>query len=305
MNFGFVKNAANAAARISAKAGRFVSVKSPEILLGAGIIAGVAAVATAFMAKNDVDEIVEEGKAEIYEAENHISDEYTEKDLKKDVLKIKVKTAAKVGKRLFVTILLIAAFVVCVLKSHNILSNRYLQSAAAYTAIDQSFKEYRSRVVDKFGEEVDYQLKHGTSTEKVEEETTDEKGKTKKTKKSVEVADKNTEDIYTRYFTKSNPNWDDNDENVKWFFSCQQRYLNDRFKTRGYMTLNEALETLDMKATNAGLVVGWICDYDNPTGDNYIQLQVKPVKLRNEFGELEDAYSVEFNCDGQIYEKLR
>ena len=49
--------------------------------------------------------------------------------------------------------------------------------AAAYVALDKSFKEYRERVIDRFGKELDRELKYNVKSKEIEETVVDEKGK--------------------------------------------------------------------------------------------------------------------------------
>ena len=44
---------------------------------------------------------------------------------------------------------------------------------AAYAAIDKGFKEYRNRVIERFGEEVDRELKYNLKAKKFDETVID------------------------------------------------------------------------------------------------------------------------------------
>ena len=48
---------------------------------------------------------------------------------------------------------------------HNIISKRYVAMSAAYASADKSFKEYRKRVIDRFGEDTDTELRYGVKAE--------------------------------------------------------------------------------------------------------------------------------------------
>lgn len=52
----------------------------------------------------------------------------------------------------------------------KILSKRNASLAAAYQLLDKGFKEYRQNVRDRYGDEVDKELRYGLVKEKVEEE---------------------------------------------------------------------------------------------------------------------------------------
>ncbi len=72
---------------------------------------------------------------------------------------------------------------------------------AAYAAIDKGFKEYRSRVIERFGEEVDRELKYNLKAKKFEETVVDEEtGKEKKVKKNGFVVSPGDISGYARFF---------------------------------------------------------------------------------------------------------
>jgi hypothetical protein len=61
---------------------------------------------------------------------------------------------------------------------------------------------------------------------------------------------------------------------------------------------------LGFETTPAGMVCGWIFDKANPTGDNKVLFDITRVKIRNENGSIEEAYAVDFNVDGNIYNTM-
>ena len=50
--------------------------------------------------------------------------------------------------------------------------------------MDQGFKEYRNRVIDRFGKGLDRELKYDIKAETIQEKITDEKGKEKTVEKT-------------------------------------------------------------------------------------------------------------------------
>ena len=175
--------------------------------------------------------------------------------------------------------------------------------SAALAAATQDFKDYRNRVIERFGKEVDHQLRYNIKAEEIEETVTDEKGKEKKVKKSIEVADPNASG-YAKYFTRSNPYWEEDSSYVEMFLRSQQNYANDKLKATGHLTLNDVYDMLGFHDSKAGMVVGWIYDLDHPNGDNYVEFDVKKVNLPNEQGGYEEAYAIDFNVDGNIYNEM-
>ena len=277
---------------------------SPELCLGLGIIAGIGGIVCAIKATHKAEDIVESHKEIVYTIHNtSVDEEYTEKQQKNDIVKAYVRTGVALTKVYAPTIALETVSIVSILASHNILNKRNAALAAAYTAIDNSFKDYRKNVVDRFGEEIDRQLKLGIKEEEIEETQVDSKGKEKIVKKTVETVPEN-ESGYIKYFTRSNPNWCDDEDYITYFFNIQQAYCNDLLRSKGKrgLTLNEVYEVLGFERTKAGMVVGWIYDRQQPTGDNKVEFQVTKVHIPNENGIMEPAYAVDFNVDGNIYD---
>lgn len=88
------------------------------------------------------------------------------------------------------------------------------------------------------------------------------------------------------------------------FLRSQQNFANDKLKANGHLTLNDVYDMLGFHDSKAGMVVGWIYDLDHPNGDNYVEFDVKKVNLPNEQGGYEEAYAIDFNVDGNIYNEM-
>lgn len=289
------------------KIGFSLKKHSPEILVVSGVIGAVASTVMACKATLKVNDILEEHKEtmdKIYEAPTDDPQVYSEDDKKKDTVIVYTQTAVKLVKLYGPAVILGTLSVSSILASNNILRKRNAALAAAYAAIDRSFAEYRNRVVERFGEEVDHQLRYNVKAQEIEETIVDEKGKEKKVKKTVEVADPNAESIYQKYFTRTNPNWENDSDFVETFLRMQQNYANDLLRANGHLTLNKVYDMLGFQDTKAGMVVGWVYDLDHPNGDNYVEFNVKKVHLLNERGGLEEAYAIDFNVDGNIYDLM-
>lgn len=285
-----------------------VQQHTPGILVAGGIIGVIASTVMACKATTKascVSEKFEEEMNDIHEAaekgETRDGQEYTEEDMKKDKYIATVHAAWGYVKIYAVPALTLALSVSAILGSHYILNRRNIALGSAYLALDQSFREYKRRVAERYGEEVEYQIAHGIKVQEIEEE--DEKGK--KVKKKVEVADPNMTSPYCRYFTRSNPYWEDNDDFVKYNLAQKQTYFNDKLRATGHVTLNEVYDALGFHETQTGMVCGWIYDTKCPNGDNYIEFAIKDIYLPNEYtGALEKAYTIDFNVDGNIFNRM-
>lgn len=289
------------------RVGFSIKKHSPEILVVAGVIGTVASAVMACKATTKIGEIIDEHKDTMEKIHEQSTDDpqvYSEQDKQKDTAIVYTQTAVKLAKLYAPAIGLGVLSLSSILASNNILRKRNAALAAAYAAINRSFKEYRERVVERFGQEVDHQLRYNIKAQEVEETVTDEKGKEKKVKKTVNVADPNASG-YARYFTRSNPNWENDPDFVETFLRMQQQYANDKLKATGHLTLNDVYDMLGFHDSKAGMVVGWIYDLDHPNGDNYVEFSVQEVYLPNEYtGQPEKAYAVDFNVDGNIYDKM-
>ena len=277
---------------------------SPEIMLIGGIVGVVGAAVMACKATTKVEKILADKNEKLDLIREHdISEEYTEEDQKKDTTIVYTQTAVEMVKLYAPSVILGAASIMSILASHGVLKQRNAALAAAYAAVDKSFKDYRARVIDRFGKGVDQQLKYGLKAEEVEETTTDSKGKEKTVKKDIYVSD-GVESGYVKYFTKTNPYWDNDPNRREIFLKAQQNYANDKLRVYGHLTLNEVYQMLGFTDTKAGMVVGWTYDKANDVGDNYVEFDNKEVHIPNEFGSHDLAYAIDFNVDGNIYDRM-
>lgn len=280
---------------------------SPEILVVAGIAGTVVSAVLACKATTKVAEILDETKGTldtIHEGmeTGAINDqEYTTEDGKKDTVVVYAQTGMKLAKLYGPAIILGTLSITSILASNNILRKRNVALGAAYAAIDKSFKEYRGRVIERFGEQVDTELKYGIKAKKFEEiEVDPETGKEKKVKKTVMVADPNLQSDYAVYFDSKSRNYETNPDYNRMFLKAQQAFANDKLQTRGHLFLNEVLDDLDLPRTPAGQIVGWT--KDGP--DGYVNFRIVEVERETEDGRHEPALLLDFNVEGNIWEKM-
>ena len=191
-----------------------------------------------------------------------------------------------------------------ILVGHKVLRKRNLALAAAYTAIDKSFKNYRSNVVERFGKELDRELKYNIKSKEVEEIVVDEKtGEEKVVKKTIDVVDPSEYSDYARFFEDGCTGWSKDPEFNLMFLKNQQSYANDLLKTRGHLFLNEVYDLLGIPRTKAGNVVGWIYDEEHPVGDNFVDFGIYDInkpKNRDFVNGYERTILLDFNVDGDI-----
>lgn len=321
------------------KAGFALKKHSPEILAGVGVVGTVASAVLACKATTKVGDIMDDTKTQVREVhlvmqaagieeqsectadeseklevlrEHEAVQNYTVEDSRKDLTIIYAQTALKFVKLYAPAVILGTFSLGCMLTSNNILRKRNAALAAAYATIDRGFKEYRSRVVERFGEEVDRELKYNVKAQEIEETITDKNGKEKKVTKTVKTVDPAgvKESDYARFFDPSCRDWQKNAEYNLMFLRSQQQYANDLLQARGYVYLNEVYEMLDIDKTEAGQVVGWVLHPTDPVSgdkyDNYIDFGIYDLddeRKRAFVNGYEQSILLDFNVDGYILDK--
>ena len=309
--FSFVRGFKGAFGRFGFK----VKKRSPEILVAVGTGCVIAGTVLACRATLKVKDVVEESKSELEEIKNaaenpELAEKYTEEDRKKDTALVHIQTGIKIVK-LYLPSVIVGSFGIgCFFKSNDILKKRNVALAAAYATVDRSFKEYRERVKERFGEEVDRQLKYNIKAEEVKEQVVDENGKKKTVKKKLEVIDPNdpnTWSEYAKFFDAASPFWEKDPELSLYYLKSQQAKWNNVLHVRGYVFLNEVYDSLGIPKTKAGQVVGWRLDEKDTTIDNYIDFgiyQINKSANRDFVNGYEPVILLDFNVDGPIWEKV-
>ena len=287
---------------------------SPEILAATGTIGVVTSAVIACKATTKLGTILEKTKTDmevIRTAMEHPEylepEKYTEDDGKNDIRILYAKTGLNIIKLYAPSVILGGLSITAMLTSNNILRKRNIALAAAYTAVDKGFKEYRSRVVERFGEEMDRELRYNLKSKEIEETVVDEKGKEKTVKKTVNVVDPSTYSVYARFYDDGCNGWTKNPEDNLYFLKCQENYANDLLKTRGHLFLNEVYDMLGIPRTQAGQIVGWVYDEKNPVGDNFVDfgiLDLYDEKKREFVNGYERTILLDFNVDGEIFKIL-
>ena len=189
------------------------------------------------------------------------------------------------------------------------MKTRNLALAAAYSAIDKGFKDYRGRVIERFGKDLDRELRYNIKAKTIEENVVDENGEVNAVEKTVEVVNPNEHSVYAKCFDESCAGWSKDPEFNLMFVRRQQDYANEVLTKRGYIFLNEVYKMLGFQATKAGQIVGWFYDPENPdhTGDNYVDFGIYDVhkeKNRDFVNGYERCIWLDFNVDGNILDLI-
>lgn len=286
---------------------------SPEILVVAGVVGAVTSAVMACKATTKVHDILEDTKTKVDQvhevlANDDIPEEkYSVEDSKKDLAIIYAQTGLEFVKLYGPSVALGVLSITAILTSNNILRKRNLALAAAYTTIDRSFKEYRGRVVERFGKDLDHELKHNIKAKEIEETITNEDGTETTETKTVDVANPTEYSDYARFFDEACSGWTKDPELNLMFLKRQQSYANDLLQKRGYLFLNEVYDMIGIPRTKAGQVVGWIYDENCPVGDNYVDFGIYDIhreKCRDFVNGYERTILLDFNPDGNILDLM-
>lgn len=296
------------------RTGLKIKKHSPEILLAAGTVGVVVSGVMACKATLKVNEILDESKQQIdtihsVAADPNMAEKYTAEDSKKDMAIVYTQTAVKMIKLYGPSVGLGVVSLGCMIGSNRILSKRNVALAAAYTAVDKSFKEYRGRVIERFGKQLDKELRYNIKAKEIEEVSKDENGHEVVKKEVVDVIedDPNTYSPYSIVFDDGNEGWDPDPERTKFFLIQQQNWANERLKAKGHLFLNEVYDMLGARRTKAGAQVGWVYDEKNVVGDNYVDFGIfdtRRSKARDFVNGYEKVIVLDFNVDGYILDLI-
>ena len=289
-----------------------VQKHSPEILAGVGVVGTVVSGVMACKATLKLNDVLEESKEtrdKIKEvAENpRYEKEYSPEDAKKDLTVNYAQTAMKIAKLYAPAVILGSASLGCLLASNDILRKRNAALSAAYMTVDKSFKEYRNRVAERFGDEIEKEIRYGIKAMEVETTVVNEDGSETTITEQVKTMDPNLYSDYARFFDEASPCWQNDPEYNLMFLKSQQQYANDLLKAKGRLFLNEVYDMLGIDRTKAGQVVGWVYNPENPTGDNFVDFGIYDMskeRVRAFVNGYETNILLDFNVDGNIWDLM-
>ena len=303
----------NNMSRTFGRVGLKLKKHSPEILVIGGVIGGVASAVMACKATTKASDIIDEAKEQVDKVKSVVAnesiseEEYSKEDSKKDLTLIYVQTGIKFAKLYGPSVLLGTVSITSILAGHNILRKRNAALGAAFTAVNTGFKEYRSRVIDRFGKELDRELKYNIKAKEIETVVVDENGEEKVEKKIVEVVDPNNYSEFARFFDVGCKGWDKDPEYNLMTLRHVQNWANDKLQSQGHLFLNDVYDALGIPRSKAGQIVGWVYDEKNPIGDNFVDFGIYDLhneKARDFVNGYERTILLDFNVDGNILEYI-
>lgn len=283
----------------------------PEILVGTGIASVAGGTVLACKATLEARDILDEP----CEALVHVGDEeggLTEVHDQDAERELAMKRGLKVAVGYLPAAGLLVGGVSMMVAAKSIEHRRFTAMLGAYTSLQTVFEEYRARVVEDGGEELDKRYYNGAVTEKVDIlEEQEGKKKPKKTTEEVTVFTAG-ENPYHRIFDAFNSplEWQDNLSANQYFLECQQAVLNMELKRNGRIFLNDVYKRLGFDYCEVGQFVGWLADDVEGSKDGYIDFGIDYAAIKREIsyaqaeGRRPDpCIWLTFNCDGEIWDK--
>lgn len=281
------------------KTGLTIRKETPTLMIISGAIIGVFAIVD--FCKKSVYEAapIIEDKKRVTESTNATDPEANDHESITDICLPLVRVYARPVALTLVSAGLIGG-------AYVIQRRRNVALGATLAALDRGFKLYRKRVIDRYGEEVDKELRYGVTKRVEQKKIIDpETGEETIEEHEISVVEKNVSDvsIYARFFDESCAEWMKNPECNLVYLRARQEDANTRLRRDGFLFLNDVYVMLGIPRTRAGQVVGWIYDEKNPKGDNYVDFGIYDVHrpaVRDFVNGYERSILLDFNVDGDI-----
>lgn len=280
----------------------------PEIALGVGIASVAAGTVWACVKTKEVPAVVEDMKEDLatekqYEADGNKG--------KIDILergRLYAHYAFKFTKIYGLPFALWACGIGCIIGSHGEMRHRNARLLADSVALKKLFDEYRERVREAVGEEIERKLYFGATLDEDEVEVlerNEETGEEKLVKKKASVFDKQPGSMYARNFTERTSNEFSIRSYCDFFLEARIANLNRRLRLEPFLTLNDIYDELGFKAGEGrcadGMTVGWVWNPKIDRGDREIiveRLQGYEARYDDRLGRViyEPCLRLDFNC---------
>lgn len=301
----------NRASGIVSKISMKLKKYSPEILVAVGVTGTVVSAVMACKATTKISTIMDSTKETVDKIhkcleDESMSSEYTKKDGQRDLTIVYAQTGLNLVKLYAPSVILGTFSIASILTSNNILKKRNIALAAAYATVNKGFKEYRNRVVERFGSDIDRELRYNVKVEKTETTITDENENEKTVEKVITTVDTDhISDYLVCYDRSTSKAWEENQDYNRMFLRAQQSLANDKLIASGRLFLNEVYDMLDMERTKAGQIVGWVYNPKNPgeKSDGYVDFGMFETQRKTENG-YEPVIMLDFNVDGNVWDLM-
>jgi hypothetical protein len=286
------------ALRFGKKAEFVLRRNAPSIMTYVGVGGFIATVGLAIRATNKANEVAPKLRQAVKDVkdENALAKTMTKKEASERLAKVYVETGWQLTKIYAPTLLTGSASIALVLGGHGMMAKRQAQLVAVYAALDASYKAYRQRIRDEFGDDVERNIYTRPSMRALDE--TENEGDLEACE-LIDLGDTNPSP-YARFFDDASPNWTKTAEWNLMFLRAQEQWANDRLNNQGFLFLNEVYEALGLPRSQAGQIVGW---KHNGSGDGFVSFGLGNIwddNARAFINGLENVALLDFNVDGII-----
>lgn len=258
-----LENVKNSLTRVAGKIKFTANKHAPEILLVTGIIGVIGGAVAACKATLNAQDTLAEHNEQLEKIDRYSGDD---DEKKKETAKLYLRTGVKLAKTYAPAVAIEAAGITCILAGHKIIKNRNALLATACATTEKAFSEYRERVADRFGSEIENQIRLGLKPDESETiaETNPETGESE----NVILVNKDTNiqlDRFDRIFDESNVLYEKNAIMNKSLLYAIQTAVQNRVRNNGFITMAEVYEKLAYPTTDVNgkpikelLNYGWV-----------------------------------------------
>lgn len=299
-----------------------VKFRSPELLIGAGVVGLVGA---AVMAVRRGVRWHSAAKAEIVHDLETIkkaegSPQYTREDKVQDYARVIGKGVWSFTQIYGPSVAAGVASVVSILAGTGVLKGRLAAMTSAAATAQAALERYRSRVREKLGEDADYEFAYEVSAKKAKIKHEDG---TKESLVTYHLVPSSGEWMaaspYSRLWDENAMEWCANRDIQFLTLRSLENHFNQELNARGVVFLNDVYKALGLPMSKDAALVGWIKDYEKPKmaklaaelgrvpGDGVISFGVfenESPSARAYLAGDDNRVVLDFNVDGVIYDLI-
>ncbi len=299
-----------------------VKFRSPELLIGAGVVGLVGAAVVAVRrgvrwhsaAKAEIVHDLET----IKKAE--VSPQYTREDKVQDYARVIGKGVWSFTQIYGPSVAAGVASVVSILAGTGVLKGRLAAMTSAAATAQAALERYRSRVREKLGEDADYEFAYEVSAKKAKIKHEDGIKESLVTYHLVPSSGEwMAASPYSRLWDENAMEWCANRDIQFLTLRSLENHFNRELDVRGVVFLNDVYKALGLPMSKDAALVGWIKDYTKPKmaklaaelgrvpGDGVISFGVfenESPSARAYLAGDNNRVVLDFNVDGVIYDLI-
>lgn len=321
---GIIENITSAAGRAGTRVAFKLKKASPELLIVGGVGCIIAGTVMACKATKKANDILDHGKLRIDAAQNTVNGmlesgeieiedveengKLFDKEIKRELVKIKLDTFSKVVAAYAPAVAIGTAGIAMIFTSHGIMRKRNGVLLASYNALDAAFKQYRSRVLaEEDGFDRDRKYLMGPEPENQWEMVPDGDAEFANdvNKRAMVMAHQNPYGLYTFEFSKYTSNhWSPHADSNLLVIRSAEDWATRQLTLKGHLFLNDVLDYLDMEPVPWGQLCGWIRGSED--GDSYVEMlaTIDQQRLEMDTDGWKKPIFLTFNCEGLIWDKI-